>query len=113
MRNFISNKTLDPSPRMDMGMTENSQQIELADINSNRLDQIPEIPQHDERSMESQLATSSKKAEEEQEQNGKENPDSHRKKIYFTFIFLFVMNFIRVFDNGILPAMATTLKEEQ
>ena len=39
--------------------------------------------------------------------------DAHKKKIFFTFVFLFIMNFIRVFDNGILPAMATSLKEEQ
>lgn len=32
--------------------------------------------------------------------------------IFFTFIFLFVMNFIRIFDNGILPALTTTLKED-
>ena len=35
-----------------------------------------------------------------------------RRKIGITFWFLFVMNFIRVFDNGILPALTTTLKEE-
>ena len=29
-----------------------------------------------------------------------------------TFLFLFIMNFIRVFDNGILPAMTTSMKEE-
>ena len=36
----------------------------------------------------------------------------YRKKISMTFLFLFIMNFIRVFDNGILPAMTTSMKEE-
>ena len=35
-----------------------------------------------------------------------------RNKIGVTFWFLFVMNFIRVFDNGIVPALTTTLKED-
>lgn len=42
----------------------------------------------------------------------KEESDAFKKKVNTTFYFLFVMNFIRVFDNGILPAMATTLKED-
>ena len=109
----LRQKHLEPTPRMDIGMTEPSGvQLDFNDINGNGpFDQIPENPQHDEGSME--LATSSKKAEDEPQQlSRKEESDSHKKKIYFTFIFLFVMNFIRVFDNGILPAMATTLKED-
>ena len=38
--------------------------------------------------------------------------ETSRRKIVYTFWFLFVMNFIRVFDNGILPALTTTLKED-
>ena len=41
-----------------------------------------------------------------------EDVTKHRKVIFFTFLFLFVMNFIRIFDNGILPALTTTLKED-
>ena len=35
-----------------------------------------------------------------------------RRKITITFYFLFIMNFIRVFDNGILPAMTTIIKDD-
>lgn len=42
----------------------------------------------------------------------KEELAQFRRKINFTFFFLFVMNFIRIFDNGILPALTTTLKED-
>ena len=41
-----------------------------------------------------------------------ENPIEYARKVRHTFIFLFAMNFIRVFDNGILPAMIVTLKED-
>ena len=35
-----------------------------------------------------------------------------RRRINCTFVTLFFLNFIRVFDNGILPALTTYLKEE-
>ena len=41
-----------------------------------------------------------------------EDQKDYARKVRLTFIFLFAMNFIRVFDNGILPAMIVTLKED-
>jgi len=45
--------------------------------------------------------------------NEPETPTSSRKRLTTIFIFLFLMNLIRVFDNGIIPAIATTLKERE
>ena len=54
--------------------------------------------------------TSQKTSNSLQEQ--KDGTNEFRKKISITFWFLFAMNFFRVFDNGIVPALTTTLKEE-
>ena len=72
---------------------------EFNEIDLDSKQSLPDLKSKDE-----QPVTESARTEEELKR--------YRKKISMTFLFLFIMNFIRVFDNGILPAMTTSMKEE-
>lgn len=76
--------------------------------------------QHDEKKMlkvdtpsdDCQSALVSEKAEKVKKAGSFKADDHFRSRIRCVFFTLFFLNFIRVFDNGILPALTSELKEK-